>query len=251
MWREACLMSAWLDAAGRLFNPAPIVSVLPLAPGRVCVVIDDALANPQGVRTWAASQTYGPPAGYPYPGLVCDVPSEIATRIADYFAIHVRKRLGARRTSSLSARLSLITEPPERLAPIQWLCHRDRLVHGSSDILFAASVLYLFHEPRLGGTSFYAPRRSIAQTEQLVADSQTLKAHDFNARYGLSPGYITGSNEYFERIAQVPAAFNRVIFYDGGLFHSADIDDPELMHTDPLRGRLTLNSFITCRKSAT
>jgi hypothetical protein len=243
-------MTTWLDAEGRLFNPNPTLREVALSAGRVCIVIDNVLANPDGLRAWAATQHFAPPVGYPYPGLVCDVVGDIPARVADYFALHVRKRLGARRTASLATRLSMVTQAPGQLAPIQWLCHRDRLVHDSSDTLFAASVLYLFHEPALGGTSFYVPRQSPAQTEQLVADSGALSTAEFSARYGLQPGYITGSNDYFERVAKVPAAWNRIIFYDGGQFHSGDIDDPQLMHPDPLRGRLTFNSFITCRKGA-
>jgi hypothetical protein len=41
-----------------------------------------------------------------------------------------------------------------------------------------------------------------------------------------------------------------VLFYDGGLFHSGDIDEPGLLSPDPSRGRLTLNSFFTCRRNA-
>jgi hypothetical protein len=84
----------------------------------------------------------------------------------------------------------------------------------------------------------------------VVADSQALDAQAFSARYGWQPGYMNGSNDHFERVAQVPAAWNRMIFYNGGLFHSADVAEPARMRADALRGRLTLNSFITCRKSA-
>ena len=243
-------MSVWLDSQGRLFNDKPSVHLLALQGGRQCVVIDDALANPEGLRQWASHQTFGPPTGYPYPGLVCDVPADISERLSDFFAQHVRKRLGARRTLSLAARMSLITTPPEELAPIQWLCHRDRLVHDASDILFAACVLYLFSDESLGGTSFYVPRNSSASTEALVADTQALDAHALGARYGLRAGYMNGSNAYFERVAQVGPAWNRLIFYDGGLFHSADVGEPARMVANPLQGRLTLNGFITCRKSA-
>ncbi len=238
----------WLDAQGRFFNPAARVQVVAIGAGRTCVVVDEALANPEGVRLWAATQNFLPPAGYPYPGHVCDVPGEINARIADFFSQHVRSHLGVRRALELSVRLSVIDTPPEQLAPVQWMCHRDRLVEQGSDLLFVATVLYLFHDPGLGGTSFYAPRQSIAQTDQLVTDSQLLAAHDFGARYALLPAYMAGSNAYFERTAQVPAAWNRLIFYDGSEFHSADVNPARLV-PDPLQGRLTLNSFITCRRT--
>jgi Family of unknown function (DUF6445) len=242
-------MNAWLDEAGCFFNPKPRVSVVPLPAGNKCIVIDDALANPQGLVNWAAAQSFVAPP-YPYPGLVHDLNGDVVTRLGDFFAEHARSLLGARRTQDISARLSLITTPPASLMPIQWLCHRDRFEKEQPALLFAAGVLYLFHDPGLGGTSFYLPRQSAAQTDQLVADSQNMTAVEFGARYGLQAGYMADSNPYFERVVQVPAAWNRAIFYDGGLFHSADVGDPAPMSADPLRGRLTFNSFLTCRKAA-
>lgn len=242
-------MSAWLDAEGCFFNPQPTVSTVPLLNGQVCVVIDDALANPQGVVDWACTQTFETPR-YPYPGLVHDLAGAMVLGVADCFAQYARSLLGARRTQELNVRLSLITTPPADLLPIQWMCHRDRFEIHRPETLFAAGVLYLFHDPALGGTSFYAPRQPAAATDKLVNDSQTLGAHEFGQRYGLQPSYITGSNAFFERIAMVPAAWNRLIFYDGGLFHSADVAQPARMLPDPRQGRLTLNSFITCRRAA-
>jgi len=243
-------MNAWLDSAGRFFNPEPAVSVVPLAGDHCCYVIDDALARPEALVSWAAGQSFEPPADYPYPGLVLDAPAALAQRMADYFALHVRKRLGARRTLDLTVRLSMVTVPPAELEPRQWQCHRDRVADDPAAVLFAASVLYLFRDPTLGGTSFYVPRQSVAETDRLLADSQLLGAQEFSARYGLRPGYMAGSNAYFEHIAQVGAAWNRVIFYDGGLFHSVDVDEPGLLSADPTRGRLTLNSFFTCKRHA-
>ncbi len=240
----------WLDAAGCCFNPHPTVNVLPLPGGQHCVVIDDALANPEGLLAWACTQHYAPPS-YPYPGLVCDVPGALTERVADHWAQHVRKPLGARRTLDLSVRLSMVTTPPAELAPVQWLCHRDRYEVERPEILYAASVLYLFRDPALGGTRFYVPRQSASKTERLVADSQGLSAQDFTVRYGLQPGYMAGSNDYFDMVAEVPAAWNRLICYDGGLFHSAAVGDPDRLSADPAAGRLTLNSFITCRRTAT
>jgi hypothetical protein len=241
--------ASWLDEHGHFFNPKPRVHVADIGLGHRCVVVDDALANPEGLRAWAAAQGFVPPLGYPYPGHVADVPPETTARLLDCFSQHARARLGVRRALDAVLRLSLIDTPVAELAPVQWQCHRDRLPEQGSELLFAASVLYLFHDPALGGTSFYAPRQSIAATEQLVADSQHLAPNEFSARYGLQPAYMAGSNAYFEQTAQVTAAWNRLIFYDGSQFHSADVN-PERLIADPMQGRLTLNSFITCRRSS-
>lgn len=239
----------WLDGHGRCFNPAARLSLWPTGAGGPCVVVDDALANPQGLRAWAATQAYLPPAGYPYPGHVCELAGELQARLADFFTQHVRAHLEVRRALGLSLRLSLIDTPPAQLLPVQWLCHRDRIADPNDALVYVASVLYLFDDPALGGTSFYRPLQSAAATEQIVADSQSLAAHEFSARYALQPAYMAGSNAYFERTAQVPAAWNRLIFYDGSQFHSADVD-PARLRTEPLAGRLTLNGFITCSRRA-
>ncbi len=231
------------------FNPAPRVQLQPLLDGVQAVVIDDALTDPQALVDWAAQQAFAQPA-YPYPGVVCDLPLQAHQRMQDFFLLHVRQHLGVRRVQDLALRLSLATTPPGDLAPVQWLCHRDRLAEQGSGQLFAACVLYLFRSPSLGGTSFFRPRQSSAETEALVADSQALPAAEFSRRYGLQPGYMDGSNAYFAQVAQVGAAWNRVVFYDGSLFHTADVGRAQPMDADPRHGRLTLNAFITCRRPA-
>lgn len=243
-------MTVRQDAAARYFNPTPSIRVVPVGPDRVCVVIDDVLTDPAGLVEWAAGQTFSPPRGYPYPGVVLAVPEALTRQVGDCFTLHARARLGARRTLDLVVRLSLAAAPPEELAPIQWQCHRDRIVEGPRQTLFAASVLYLFRNPALGGTSFYLPKLAAEQLDRLVADSHVLGAAAFGARYGLSAGYMHGSNAYFEQVARVGAAWNRMICYDGGQFHSADIDDTTSLSADPRIGRLTLNGFFTCRRNA-
>ena len=243
-------MTPWLDAAGRFFNPDARVSVLPLFGEHCCVVVDDVLAKPEGLRDWAAQQSFAPPRGYPYPGLVLDAPGDVPQRLADAFALHARKGLGGRRTLDHTVRLSMVTMPPAELEPRQWQCHRDRVADDPRAMLFAASVLYLFRNPALGGTSFYVPRQSAATTDQMLADSQRLSAAEFSARHGVQCGYMAESNDYFERVAQVPAAWNRAIFYDGGLFHSGDVEHADALSADPMRGRLTLNGFFSCKRTA-
>jgi hypothetical protein len=243
-------MTAWLDSAGRFFNPDPRIGVSQIDHEQVCVVVDDALSNPEGLIDWAAAQTFVPARDYPYPGVVLEAPAAITQLIGEHFAQYARGKLRARRTQSVTVRLSLVTVPPAELDPIQWQCHRDRLAVEPDRVIFGAMVLYLFRNPALGGTSFYRPLQGAEQVDRMNADSQALSAAEFGARYGLHAGYMNGSNPYFERIAQVPAAWNRMIYYDGGLFHSGDVGEPSLLSADPTVGRLTLNGFFTCRRNA-
>ena len=242
-------MAEWLDAAGRFFHPEPRLRVVSLPHGGRCVVVDNVLANPEGVRQWAATQAFQPPPNYPYPGVVLNAPAAMAERMAEFFAEHARAPLGGRRTLHHEVRLSLVSTPPEALEPQQWQCHRD-VATSPHNVLVAASVLYLFDEPALGGTSIYRPLRDPVETDRMLDDSVVLDAATFSTRYGVQPGYMTDSNAYFERVARVVAAWNRAIFYDGALFHTADVDQPTRLSTDALRGRLTLNGFFTCKRVA-
>ena len=237
------------DGASRFFNPSPAISAVPLPGGHEVVVIDDMLLDPDGLVAWAREQAFQLPAGYPYPGVVVGGPQELSNRFADHFAQHARTRLQARRTLAHDVRLSMVTTPPGELDPRQWQCHRDR-VSMDPATLYIASVLYLFRDPALGGTSFYVPRQSPSATDRIQYDSQTLGAQAFTARYGLTAGYMDGSNAFFECVARVPAAWNRMILYDAGFFHSGDIGRPDLLTPDPATGRLTLNCFFTCRRQA-
>lgn len=237
------------DGASRFFNPNPAISTVPLPGGHEVVVIDEMLLDPDGLVAWARGQAFQPPAGYPYPGVVVGAPQALSDRFADHFAQYARTRLQARRTLAHDVRLSMVTTPPEQLDPRQWQCHRDR-VSMDPATLYIASVLYLFRDPALGGTSFYVPRQSPSATDRIQYDSQTLAAPAFTARYGLTAGYMDGSNAFFECVARVPAVWNRMILYDAGFFHSGDIGRPDRLTPDPATGRLTLNCFFTCRRQA-
>jgi hypothetical protein len=235
-------------ARGPLFNPQPRISIVPIAAGQQCLVFDDVLLDPDALVAEAVAQSFTPLGHYPYPGPIALAPEWLALRATEHFTEQARTRLGGRRVQSGSVRFSLVSTPPAGLAPLQWQCHRDRLAVEPAKVLFAASVLYLFRDPGLGGTSFYRPRLTTQETERMVADSSTLGAAQFSARYGVEPGYMRGSNRNFERIASVPAAWNRLVCYDGSLFHSADVD-PTRLSDDPRTGRLTLNGFYICSRA--
>lgn len=237
-----------LGHAGRFFNPGPRVEVLEVGPGQVCIVIDDALIDPDGLVAWVDAHRFEPAQANAYPGQLMEAVPVLEQSLDGFFSQHARRRLGGRRTTSMYARFSLLTLAPAALRPGQRMCHRDRVVIDPREAVCAASVLYLFHDPRLGGTSFYRPRGTPEQTDRLLADAQQLGDEAFEARYGVNPGYMTASNDFFEQTGHVPATWNRLIFYDGGQFHSAQIEHPELLSADARRGRLTFNGFFACRR---
>jgi hypothetical protein len=234
-----------------MFNPRPQIVSLPIDDHHRCYVIDDALRQPERLVELARTHRpkFGRASNNAYPGIELRMPEEFSARLDDFFRLHVRARLGARRTLSMHTRLAMVTTPPHALLPRQSICHRDRL-DAAADQRVAASVLYLFRDEQLGGTGFFAPRRPQAEMERLAIDSGVLNAPAFAQKYGIEPGYMTAGNDYFQELLTVPARWNRMIFYDGSVYHSGRITHPERLTDDPASGRLTLNGFFTCSRNA-
>ena len=234
-----------------MFNPQPRVEAVPIAPGHQALVIDDALLEPQRWIELAAQHRadFAESPHNAYPGPELRLPDPVSARLDQFFAQHVRARLGARRTLRMYSRLALATRAPAALEPRQWICHRDRLDDDPNHCVLA-SVLYLFQDEALGGTGFYAPRRGADETARLIHDSGQLAPPDFAARYGVAAGYQTRGNAWFEKTGAIAPRFNRLIFSDGGaVFHGSDIGAPQRLDPDPRRGRLTWNGFFVCRRA--
>nr|WP_229477172.1 DUF6445 family protein [Massilia rubra] len=227
-----------------VFNPRPTVRYVAIAGHAPCVVVDDFLLDPRALVAQAAAAQARfavDPANY-YPGPELDLGRETALRLDEFFIQHIRRALGAQRTISVVARLALATLSPPELHPLQRLCHRDctDLAPGTGA---AAAVVYLFDDARMGGTSFYRPTQGSEHTVRVLRAAHAGIASDAHAG-----GYLSASNADFEQLCTIPAQFNRAIFYDGEIFHAAQIEDAALLHPDPARGRLTMNGFFRLRK---
>ncbi len=232
-----------------MFNPNPDIQVVPIAGRHVCYVIDDALRDPGALVEYAQAHLgeFVETAHNAYPGPELRMPDAFSAQLDDFFSTHLRRAFDVRRTERMYSRLSITATPADRLKPSQSICHVDRLsVEPQRRIV--ASVLYLFRDERLGGTSFYTPKHPPQTIMPLIHDSGQLDAAAFEARYGIRTGYMTASNAWFEKLATVPARYNRLIAYEGTVFHSGEIAHPELLSRDPRVGRLSLNGFFTCRR---
>lgn len=234
-----------------MFNPRPRIDRVEIAPGREAWVVDDALVDPEGLRQRAIEgrARFSAAPFNAYPGLEWRMADDVSAPLAEFFMLHLRGRLGARRTVSMYSRLSIATLQPAQLRPLQRLCHRDRFGTGPGEVV-AACTLYLFHDPALGGTGFYAPRRPVEQIDERFRHWNTLTDAAFTAEIGAEPAYLTRSNEWFTWLGTVPARFNRAVFYDGSQFHSSHITEPGRLSAEPAHGRLTLNGFFVCRAAA-
>ena len=234
-----------------MFNPHPTVSRLPIGDGGVCVVLDDALEDPQALVDLSVKHrdAFTPAAGNAFPGIELPLPASVVERFGECFAQHARSAVGARRVLSATGRLSMVTLPPAQLSPLQRMCHRDRLA-ASADECVGAGVLYLFHDIGLGGTSFFRPRAPAHETNVRMQRWSSADNAQFTQDTGWPAAYMIRSNQHFERTAVVPAQWNRLIFYDGSLFHTSHVERPEWLSDDPTRGRLTVNLFFLCRRRA-
>lgn len=233
------------------FNPNPQIQLHAIDANNFCLVIDDALLHPERLRQLAIEnfEQFQQAPYNAYPGLQLGMPGEISDPLDDFFMAYVRAALGGRRTLHMHARLAMVTMPEAELQPRQVICHRDSQTLAAGHCM-AASVLYLFDDASLGGTSFYKPKQDALATDLLVHDSSTMTMAEFSAKHGIAQAYCGESNAYFERLVTIPAKFNRMIFYDGSLFHTGAISAPEKLSKDPKIGRLTLNGFFTCRQRA-
>lgn len=238
--------------ASRLFNPRPRVERIQFGNGLSCLVVDEASLQPERLRQFAIAhrEEFIHAPFNAYPGIELPMPADVSEQLDEFFRRHIRSLLGGRRTLKMNCRMAMVTVPEHELEARQCLCHRDSAwIDPSHNI--GASVLYLFDDPRLGGTSFFQPKKSAQEIDFLVHDSSTLGHEAFAGKYPIRRGYMADSNEFFDRVGHVSAKWNRMIFYDGRIFHSAEVGSPQALSGDPMTGRLTLNGFFTCIRKAT
>lgn len=230
-------------------NPRLEIQASQVDDGRVCVVIDDFLANPEATVAWAAARRDEfIELERAYPGVVLPLQAE-ATAALHRFIRREMSRLFpfCRGGIEFHDQFALATLQPEDFTWIQRLCHIDpRLAPGRVNY---AALIYLFGDEALGGTGFYRWKNPEfwAEMTALQRDDPDAGLDILQEKFEMfrePPRYMTSSNEAAELLDVVPAKFNRFVFYSGELPHSAHITRPELLSDDPETGRLTLNCFV-------
>ena len=235
-------------------NPDPDIQVRQISEGNHCVIVDDFLREPGAIVEFAEAhaeefklQDIG------YPGVLYDIDRAAMNAVQRFIRKHMSRHFsflkGDIRTTTY---LSMATKQPDDLAPLQRLCHtdpRDRM-----DRRNYAALVYLFGDEALGGTGFYRwkeqKRIEEATALELAKPGSSLDflRENFDM-YREAPQYMCGSNEIAELLLDVPARFNRFVFYSGDIPHSAHIPQPDLLSADFSKGRLTLNCFTSVRYS--
>lgn len=209
--------------------------------GQTLVVIDDFGGDPDLLRR-AAVETPFVPALHAYPGVRGALPptywpnqAAVLTQAAGMLGFaHLEPIL-------IDASFSIVTTPRQSLSIAQRLPHCD--AHDRGRVAF---VHYLDPAETTGGTAFFRHRSTgfeiVDQARVPIFDGQL----DAELRHGrpLPADYVNDENRLFERIAMVPARYNRAVVYRSFSLHSGIIPSDASLAADPSTGRLTVTGFL-------
>ena len=231
-------------------NPHAEIRRETISGDQYCVIVDDFLRDPHELIEFAAqyASEFTMPERPSYPGKLIRVDRHQMTDIYRFIRFQMTRHFPfLKGDMKLSTFLSMVTFRPDELSTLQRLCHTDPTPNPSRTPY--AALLYLFENEDLGGTGFYRWKNL-----ELMKKAESIEADDagkgmpflqnHSETYREPARYMTGSNDIAEHLCTIPARFNRMIFYSGKVPHSGDITAPELLSTDPRKGRLTLNVFI-------
>lgn len=211
------------------------------AEGAPLLVIDNAVAAPEKLVNKAARSHFAVQGAY-FPGVRTRAPASYEYFLDALLRPLVREHFGMEpgRFQFPMCHYSLLTTPPERLAFLQRVPHIDSVAGNG-----LATVHYLFRDD-WGGTAFYRHRstgyeyvdeaRRDTYFARLEQESQGTDAPE--------AGYIDGDTALFEQIGRVDGVYNRMAVYRRNSLHSGSVNGGHVPPADPLRGRLSINSFI-------
>jgi hypothetical protein len=209
------------------------------------MLVDGTMRHAAALVDYAASEVsfdpvWGPSGGYP--GIRAPAPLNYVEALVRALDPKIRRAFGLDRVKLARAEcsFSLVTLPPDRLAPLQRIPHVD-----TTDPLQFALLHYLC-DARHGGTAFYRHRETGFET--LTPERQPAYEAARARELGeASPAYIDSDSPHYQRTAAFDAKFDRVLVYRSRTFHSGRIAAGQLLSEDPRHGRLTANIFINYR----
>ena len=204
------------------------------------MVIDGFSPDPDRLRRLAAGAEYRAHDLY-YPGVKAPITAEYFQETRDTIATVLREIFGmAAGADVVRAGYSIVTTPPRLLTFEQRIPHVDSLEPGRMAILH-----YLGLDDN-DGTAFYRHRSTGFETLNAERSNAYFAALDNDVRRlgAPAPVYICGDTPLFEMIGQIDGAYNRALVYRGRILHSGAISAGRELSADPLRGRLTIASFL-------
>ena len=180
-----------------------------------------------------------------YPGLRMAAPRMYIHAVNRYLAELLSNIFGLTqdKIAGGKALYSMVVTPPDQLEIKQCLPHIDSFLVGD-----LACVHYLCGKEK-GGTSLYRHKKT--GYEKITAEIIDRYHHAVLEEGALDitgKSYMNGANDYFEPIAEIDAQFNRIVVYPANVLHSGSIPHGFDFNPNPREGRLTLNSFIYCKR---
>lgn len=210
------------------------------------VLIDNFLEDPQALMEAAKRSNFEP---YPnqaahkgYPGIRAEAPAGYTANLVDLIEPLIKQNFDVPEDLPLRKSMcafSLTTMPANTLGPYQRTPHFD-----ASTPHMMAVLLYLC-DSQHGGTGFY--RHKATGIQRISTENRDHYIDCYSAELERSPPpprYFDLGDERFECLGILPAKFNRLVVYPGSLLHSACINPEIGLSADPMKGRLTLNSFF-------
>lgn len=214
---------------------------------RPVIIIDDFMQDPLALKHFAVASgsfTHYVENGNYYPGIRAQMPENyfpsllfsLREILLDIFDAPLKTR-----REKASCCFSLTTTPPQELTVLQRLPHFD-----SFDTDFLAILHYLCDESH-GGTAFYRHR----QTGYESLDRERIKTYWPLVQQELvscgepAAEYISTSTNMFEQTASFSARPNRLLIYRGKMLHAGIIPGEHSLVSDPAKGRLTANTFLS------
>lgn len=200
------------------------------------LIIDQAVADAEALVEDAAAKRFGPLISL-FPGIRATAPASYQSLLAEALRGLLCETfdLDARGFRFALCHYSLVTTPPERLAPVQRRPHVDSVSPRE-----LAAIHYLFKADH-GGTAFYRHRATGFETIDQARTDAYLKALQIEVP---APGYINGGNDHYEPIASPAGVFNRMLVYRRNSLHSGSISPQFKLDPNPRTGRLSINSFL-------
>lgn len=227
-----------------IFAPHPGVAVQKLTIGRELaplLVIDNLLADAEGLVELAAGKLFGDVASY-YPGIRAKAPLSYQQFVLTQMRGLFSETFGLQRNTLrfTACYFSLVTTPPDKLAHLQCIPHIDSVL--STELAF---VHYLFKRDH-GGTAFYRHRSTgfeVITQERKVKYFETVDAERVGPEKP-ALGYINGSTPLYEQLRREAGVFNRMLVYRRNTLHSGSIAVPAAIDPNPRTGRLSVNGFM-------
>lgn len=209
------------------------------------VLIDNFLEDPRALVEAACASRFEAAPGASqrkgYPGVRALAPADYSSNLTELLDPLIRVNFGVPEALPLrksACTFSLTTVPPTELGPLQRTPHFDASTpHHIAVLLYLCSELH-------GGTGFYRHRATGLQ--QITPETRERYGgiyYEEIERRPPPPRYFDDSDEQFTFLGMVPARFNRLVVYSGGLLHGACINPAASICSDPRKGRLTVNTF--------